>query len=165
MAAAASVLATPSGAVSTPQNTAYSSIAALYPNLSKTQGQASANILSEMQGELSPETINAIQDEAARFGVSSGLPMSQFAGHRGLRNLGLNVEQTQQQGLQDFLNTLKGYSGTLAPTTGDVTQLQLGQQGAGSQAASLAEQAREFDISHYLQNQQNQLNSYLSFVQ
>lgn len=159
-------------------STAYGNMKALYPNLDDTKSQASANILNELKGQLSPETVNSIQDEAARFGVSSGMPLSGLAGNRGLKNLGLSVEQLQGQGLQDYLNSLKTYSGTLAPTTGELTQkygidtsAATAAAGQGLDAARLAEQQREFDISHYLQNalqtgglNQSYLNTYMNLL-
>jgi len=87
-------------------------LAALYPNLTGANTQVSQNIMGELKGELSPETINSIQDEAARFGVASGMPGSGLSGNRGLRNLGLSVENLQGKGLSDYLSALTGISHT-----------------------------------------------------
>lgn len=130
----------------------------IYPDLDKARTQSSSNILSELKGELSPETINAIQDEAARFGVTSGMPLSQLAGYKGLRSLGLSTEATQQQGLQDYLNTIKGYSGTLTPTTGEV----LGREAATEAVQAAAERqsaqlASEEEMQRRLLAQQSDL--------
>jgi hypothetical protein len=162
---------------------------ALYPNLTATQGQASANTLSRLRGELSPETLNAIQDSAARFGISSGMPLggggNTITGNYGRKLVGQTVEGLQSQGLQDYLNTLKSYSGSLMPTTGDETSrygTDVGAAtsrygidvGASTAANSLDEQRRQTDINAALQAAQlgiqganvgaNYLNSYMSFL-
>jgi hypothetical protein len=91
-------------------------LAGVYPNLSGANAQVSKNIMGELSGELSPETIKTIQDQAARFGVMSGSPLSQFAGAAGLKNLGLSVEQQQKGGLADYLNAITGISKTQTVT-------------------------------------------------
>lgn len=158
--------------------------AALYPNLSATQNQVSGNILSQLRGELSPETLSAIQDSAARFGISSGMPLggggNTITGNLGRKLVGQSVEGLQSQGLQNYLAALQGYSGTLMPTTGETIGADTSRYGidvgaatsrygtdvnAGTAAAQLAEQARQFgytfpesqrqfDISTSVQNQQ-----------
>jgi len=90
----------------------YANLSALYPNLSGANEQISRNVMSELRGELSPETIAAIQDNAATFGVTSGMPGSQFAGRKGLRSLGIETERLQGQGLQDYLASITGISKT-----------------------------------------------------
>lgn len=104
------------GQIGVPPNR-YEGIQSIYPNLSRLTGGAGDVIQHEIAGELSPETVNSIQDEAARFGIKSGMPLSGFAGNRGLRNLGLNVGQTQRQGVQDYNSMLS----SLAPLTTDPT--------------------------------------------
>lgn len=174
-----------------------SNFSTLYPNLSATQGQVSSNTLAHLRGELSPETLNAIQDTAARFGISAGIPLggggNTVTGNYGRKLLGQTVEGLQSQGLQDYLNTLKSYSGSLMPTTGESLGAETSRYGtdvgaatsrygidtgAQTAASGLGEQAREFDIAHYLQNQQaqgqlglgyanmgqNYLSSYLNFL-
>ncbi|HSS97371.1 MAG TPA: hypothetical protein VLK33_10085 [Terriglobales bacterium] len=68
--------------------------------------------MKELTGQLSPSTINNIRNQAASFGVSSGLPGSQFQGYQGLANLGLTTEKLQGQGLNDYLNAITGISKT-----------------------------------------------------
>lgn len=89
----------------------YEGIQSVYPGVSDLTSGAGRVIGSQIRGELSPETINAIQDEAASFGVTSGLPSTNFSGYRGLRNLGLNVEATQRGGVDAY----NRYLSTLAP--------------------------------------------------
>lgn len=86
----------------------FADLANLYPNLSGANAQVSRDVMSQLKGELSPETIAAIQDDAARFGITSGMPGSELAGRRGVRSLGLNVENLQNQGQQNFLAATTG---------------------------------------------------------
>ena len=55
------------------------------PALTAKTGQ---DVMNELNGVLSPETINNIQSHAAQFGVSSGMPGSGFAGSQGLESIG-----------------------------------------------------------------------------
>jgi hypothetical protein len=75
--------------------------------------QLSKNIINELTGQLSPETLRNIQDEAARFGVRSGMPGSNaipgsLGFNRMLRNLALDTTLVQRQGGQDYLSALTG---------------------------------------------------------
>lgn len=174
-----------------------SNFSALYPNLGATQAQAASNTLSRLRGELSPETLNTIQDTAARFGITSGIPLgtggNTVTGNLGRRLTGLTSEGLQSQGLQDYLNTLGAYSGTLMPRPGDIIGAETSRYstdvGARTAADALSEQARQFtqqlrnrqaefgqtmDLDRYRANAQNQqfyagldrdyLNSYLNFL-
>lgn len=170
-----------------------SNLTSVFPNLEQLQGQASANTLSRLRGQLSPETINAIQDNAARFGLSTGMPGSQLAGSYGRKLLGQTAQGLQSQGLQDYLNTLQTYSGTLAPTPGELLGAETSRYGtdvgaatsryatdigARTAAAQLALQAYQFgktfpETQRQANNQlglsyanlgQNYLNSYLKFL-
>lgn len=87
-------------------------LGAVYPNLTGTTSKASSDILSELSGELSPETRNNIQNQAAQFGVSSGMPLSGLSRNSQLESLGLTTEQLQHQGLGDFLSGSEGISKT-----------------------------------------------------
>lgn len=98
------------GSVSNPNP--FGDLSALYPNLSGANSTISKNIMDELNGQLSPSTINNIRNQAASFGVSSGMPGSQFQGYQGLTNLGLTTEKLQGQGLQDYLAAITGISKT-----------------------------------------------------
>jgi len=89
------------------------------PILPQLNSAAAADILSNLHGELSPATQAAIQDAAARFGISSGMPGSGLARNKSLRDIGLTSEQIQAQGLQQlnpFLSTVSGTQ-TVRPET------------------------------------------------
>ena len=90
----------------------YQGIQKIYPGISGLTGGAGNVISSQLAGELSPETINAIQDQAASFGISTGMPLSSFAGAKGLKQLGLRVEDVQNTGTKNYLDFLRGLSGT-----------------------------------------------------
>jgi hypothetical protein len=119
------------GAVGLPNPAA--DLGALYPNLSGANEQVSKNVMSELRGDLSPETLNAIQDAAATYGVTSGMPGSQLAAFGGLRNLGRTVADTQRAGLQDYLASVTGISNT--QTVKPELQTQIAQQNAVWSAA------------------------------
>lgn len=90
----------------------FSDLSSIYPNLSGTNAQLSSNIASQLRGELSPDTIAALQDNAATFGVTSGMPGSQFQANYGLRSLGLSRENQINQGIQNYNQTIPVVSGT-----------------------------------------------------
>jgi hypothetical protein len=77
-------------------------LAKLIPGLDSATGQASQNIIHELTGELPPDVIAQIQNEGARFGVSSGMPGSTLSSNRSARNLGLTSLGLQRNGLQDY---------------------------------------------------------------
>jgi len=47
-------------------------LGAVYPNLSGTNALTSADLLSQLNGSLSKDTLSQLQDTAAQYGVSSG---------------------------------------------------------------------------------------------
>ena len=111
----------------------FSDLSAVYPNLSETNAAVSGNIMSQLKGELSPGTISAIQDAAATFGVSSGMPGSGLQWNRALRDIGLTSNQVQQQGMQNYGSMLPVFSGT--QTVNPETQFGINFQNAVSRAA------------------------------
>lgn len=137
---------------------AYAGMANVYPNLSQLTSQASENILNEMKGQLSPMTLQAMQDQAARSGITMGMPGAPISQRVGMALVGKTTEGLRGQGMQDFLNTLRSYAGTIAPTTGELIGQQTAREGLSAQqsmaAADLAERRRQFDISEWLRNQQ-----------
>lgn len=80
---------------------------------------ATGVIGGELNGQVSPETQNLIQNKAAAAGVAGGVPGSQFQQNNMLANLGLTSEQLQQHGLTDY----NQFSGT---TGGEQTDPRLG---------------------------------------
>lgn len=104
------------------------------PGLTKS---ATGIIQSALEGLPSPSEARL---ENAYFGAGSGLdPTSDFLRNRGYDLYNRKANQRQQQGFQDLLALVGGYSGTVAPTPGQEIQertsmAQLGQQGADSAA-------------------------------
>lgn len=133
----------------------FGDLSALYPNLSGTNASVSSNIMNELNGVLSPSTINNIKNQAASFGVSSGVPGSQFQGYQGLANLGLTTEKMQQQGLQDYLSAITGISKT--QTVDPALQTEIATQNATWNAAPDPEAAAK--------EQQNLFDQYLQKLQ
>ena len=142
------------GSVSVPNP--FGDLSSVYPNLSGANSQISSNIMNELNGVLSPGTINNLRNSAASFGVTSGLPGSQFSGYQGLANLGLTTEKMQQQGLQDYLSAITGISKT--QTVDPALQTEIATQNsvwnaAPDPAAAAKEQQSLFD--QYLQKLQS----------
>lgn len=134
------------GSISNPNP--FGDLSSIYPNLSGANSQISSNIMNELMGNLSPSTINNIRTQAANFGVTSGLPTSQFSGYQGLANLGLTTEKLQGQGLQDYLNAITGISKT--QTVDPALQTEIATQNAvwnaaPDPAAAAKEQENLFD--------------------
>jgi len=88
------------------------------PGFSGAVGSAADYTKKLLSGVLSPETKNAIQDSAATWGASTGMPgfnPSTLGFNRGLKNIGLTSLGQQQQGLGNLLQMLQGFSGSVAP--------------------------------------------------
>lgn len=123
-------------------------LGAVYPNLTGANEQLSKNIMSELRGQLSPETLSSIQDASATYGVNSGMPGSGLAVNRNLRDLGVASQQLQGQGLSDYLNAITGISKT--QTVDPALQVSTAQQNsvwnsAPDPEAAAKEQQRLFD--------------------
>lgn len=102
------------GPIAMPQPAA--DLAAQYPNLSASNIALSGDILSQLKGELSPETIRNIVDLSAAYGVSSGMPGSGLARNLIPRDIGLSTETLEQQGLQSYESALPIISRTQTVT-------------------------------------------------
>ncbi len=82
------------------------------PNLGPLNNAAGSDILANLQGQLSPETMARIQDASAAFGISSGMPGSGLQRSRTARDLGLATEDLQAKGLQQYNQTIPTISST-----------------------------------------------------
>lgn len=94
-----------------------------YPNLSGTNSQLSSALSSELTGQLSPATLAAIQDAAASYGVSSGMPGSGLAINRGPRDIGLATEDLIHRGIGDYASTIPAVSATQTVNPSQAAQL------------------------------------------
>ncbi len=129
-------------------------LANVYPNLNAATGKASDNILSELTGQLSPETLNNITNGAATYGVRNGMPGGNASPgalpfNLGLQSLGMTTEQLQHQGLTDFNNTSAGVAGT--QTVNPNLQTQIGEYNATMNSAPDPASAAAQQLATYLQ--------------
>lgn len=90
----------------------YEDLSNAYPNLTGTNQAVSGDILSQLKGQLSPQTIQMIQNAGATYGVGSGMPGSGLSKNLTLRDLGLASEDVQQKGIQNYNATLPTVSAT-----------------------------------------------------
>lgn len=90
----------------------------MLPNLQQMTGGATALIQSELGGMPSPaETRTANAAWSAGAGLPPGTP---FAENRGRRLYQSEVDARKRQGLQDYLSFLRGASGTISATPGQL---------------------------------------------
>lgn len=106
------------GTIGIPPST-WQQLSGINPSFDQTSGILS-NIKSEIEGDLTPQQKKNIQDIAARFGVSSGMPGSNavpnsLAFNKTLRDVGLDTYAVQQQGQKDYLSLLQGVGGQQTP--------------------------------------------------
>lgn len=81
------------------------------PNYGALTKTATGTVGSELGGQVSPSTINMLQNAAASRGITSGTGTgSGFAQNNFLQNLGLTAEGLQHTGLTDY-NALTGQLG------------------------------------------------------
>lgn len=98
------------GPTAVPPSTYQQAITAI-PGLSGAGSKVSDLIMQELQGEISPEALRNMQDEAARFGITSGMPGSNaipgtLANNRNLLSNILTTRDIQAQGQRDYTNLL-----------------------------------------------------------
>lgn len=120
----------------------YGDLSAHLPGLANLNAGASGVVQSQLSGELSPETQAAIQDAAARFGISSGMPGSGLVGYRTARDFGLTAMQLQQQGLQNYGPLIGAISST--QTLNPALQNEIASQNAINAAAPDPSQAGSY---------------------
>lgn len=96
-------------------------LAGALPNLDARTAGASNMVGELLSGMPSPSRARKAN---AYFGTMSGMPGSDFVRNRGFDLYSKEADAYKQRGFDDFLNLLKGVSGTIAPTTGEQTALQ-----------------------------------------
>lgn len=72
------------------------------PNAPQLNQTAGADIMAQLGGQLSPGTINALQNASASFGVGSGMPGSPLSWNSLYGNIAGAAEKQQQQGLANY---------------------------------------------------------------
>lgn len=121
------------------------------PGLASAAGPLSGNIMSELSGSIDPQALKNMQDAAAAFGVSSGMPGSNaipgtLANNANLRNIGLDTYAVKQQGLKDYLSTLAGVG---AGQTSQQTAADIANRNATLNAAPDPTQAAQQQLNNY----------------
>lgn len=89
------------------------------PGLDNLTAGASG-VVNNLLGGL-PSTSTARRANAF-YGGRSGMPSSDFVRNRGFDLYNEQADKYQQRGFDDFLQLLRGTSGTIAPTTGEQLQ-------------------------------------------
>jgi len=105
------------------------SLASVIPGFQGNTGKASSLIKELLSGKLSKGERGAIYNAGAERATLGGMPGSSGSGgslfaNADLRNIGRASGERQQQGFQDFLSMLQGFSGTVVPTAGQELQNQ-----------------------------------------
>lgn len=89
----------------------FGDLAGVLPNLPQSNQALSSDILAQLHGDLSPDTVSGIENDAARFGISSGVGPD-IINRRKIRSLSLTREDQINKGIGNFLNSLAGVSKT-----------------------------------------------------
>lgn len=93
------------GAIALP-NSQYDQTAGVVKKLPGLTAGTASNIASELGGQLSPGTLNLLQNRAAAFGVNVGMPGgtggNTLTTQNLLDNIGVTSENLAQKGVQDY---------------------------------------------------------------
>lgn len=125
-----------------------------YPNLSGTNSALSGDILSKLSGQLSPATLQQLQNASATSAVNNGMPGSNaipgtMPYNTNLESLGLNSEAQQQQGISDYNSTIPTVSGT--QTVAPALQANIAEENAINASAPNPAAANSYAQSLYQQ--------------
>lgn len=134
----------------------YGDLSKVLPNLPQLNSNASGDILSKLQGQISPQTRNNIQNAAATYSAGNGMAgANSVAGslpfNLNLESLGLNSENQIQQGLQDYSSFTPTISST--QTVAPALQNEVNTQNAFDAAAP--------DPSYVANYEMNLFNQYM----
>jgi hypothetical protein len=99
------------GPIGIPPNV-FSQLSGAVPNFTGNLAGAGSVIQSQLAGDVSPSTMNALKTGAAEFGVASGMPGSGLEENQLFGNIAGFSEGQQQKGLQNLLAQI----GALGPT-------------------------------------------------
>jgi hypothetical protein len=107
------------------------------PGVPGTNNQLSGVIQNELSGQISPDTMNLLQNQSAARGVSSGMPWTTSGNNLNLQNLltnaGLTSENQVSKGVSDYNSTIPTISST--QTLNPALQLEGNTQNAMDAAA------------------------------
>lgn len=88
----------------------YQDVGKVYPALPQTQNAVSSDILKELQGNLSPDTLATIQNQGAAWGVSMGMPGSGVNQSYDLESVAQASQAQQAQGAKAYQQTVPNTS-------------------------------------------------------
>lgn len=80
----------------------FSDLSSVFPNLAPANASTSADIITQLQGQLSPETLNHLQDTAAQYGVASGMPGSGLQQNSYLASVAQAAQGLTTQGVSSY---------------------------------------------------------------
>lgn len=101
--------------------------------LGNTNAAAMGDINSMLAGQLSPATVNSIQNYAASRGISGGMPGANIFQNLGAESIGQTAEGLEQQGIQDYPSFVGAVNST--QTNSPALQFQSGLTNAQNAAA------------------------------
>lgn len=94
------------------------------PGYKEIQAQQSAIVQGQLGGELTKDEINAMQRNAAKFGIASGAGVgSGFTTNRTLRDLGISTLQRQQLGLNNAQQWIRQTAAMTTPNMFNMTSM------------------------------------------
>lgn len=112
-------------------------LSSVLPGTAGLDKQLSGVIGNELNGQISPQTMKLLQDKAASFGVSSGMPWTTSGNNLNLQNLlgneGLTSENQISKGVSDFNSVIPTVSST--QTLNPALQFEANSQNALNAAA------------------------------
>ena len=91
----------------------YQQVSDIVPNFGQLTSGVSDVVGSELEGQVSPATLRALQNAAATFGVTSGMPGSGLQQNGLFANIAGWSEGQQRKGVQDYLNALTSLGNTV----------------------------------------------------
>ena len=98
-------------------------LASQIPGLGKLNTAASSDIASNLAGTLSPGTENALQNAAATYGETSGMPGSDLTWNSLYGNIAGASTAEQAQGLSEYNSLIPTVSGTQTLSPDLMTQV------------------------------------------
>jgi hypothetical protein len=99
------------GVIGIPDNI-YQQVNSAVAGAAKLAPDAAGVIGSEINGQVTPQTQDFLQNKAASMGVASGMPGSGFQTNNFLESLGLDSQALQSKGVSDYLSFLGGVGAT-----------------------------------------------------
>lgn len=141
------------------------------PGLDVLTNSATSNIGDQLNGL--PSAGRARTDNAY-FGINSGMPTSDFTRNRGADLYHDRANQYEQQGFNNLLGLVGGYSGNVGTSAGQQQQQNQFNTSTGLQQQGLDQNASQNNFQNWLNTQQlglqgvntmgNLLNSYMGFL-